>query len=409
MQYTINELYDYLHQKLNTIHDIFNGFFGEDYVDMQEDLSKDTILEKIAYNLELSGIKVYYAKDMYDVKYEITDEILDKLKDITSCNKVYIYVWFPGVTVANEYDRSVNIQDLYAQVAIQYDGSIPYEYYGFKLNRATYTQEQFLSNYMHSHVCDIPKHDFTAFQSPCLGTGPIRGTIATLKNDYDEATWMLFCQELSMYVTVESIQGGPYHRMEHIGTRNILSKYTKYDFSLAGLQPFLYVFNKEILKGFIRYYIKNGHLSISYRNGKFTYGMSFYEYIIDVSNAFIDYYNKYLGDEDTLELCEEQKLIVQALVSNGKFYSQVDQDDSTLTIDRYQGKPVLLFKGKVIKTNIMKEEESEASWVTLLNISTAMYILKNILRTINFRYKNEHNNTTRNKETASTCQRVCYL
>ena len=68
-----------------------------------------------------------------------------------------------------------------------------------------------------SHVHGIPFNRFTDFKSPCLGSGPIKSTVATLALGYDEAIRQLFCLELDKYVRVESIAGIPYRYLEKIG------------------------------------------------------------------------------------------------------------------------------------------------------------------------------------------------
>ena len=226
MKYTVNQLYQHLFEKPLSIYEIFKGFFGEDFVDIQthqgRELTsfKEYLCAKICDENSFSNEAI---EEICNQSFEVTEDQLTDLENTVKDKRFIIYVWWPRVTVTNEYNKSVNIQDLYAKIEIQNDGTIPYECNGFKLNRATYTREQFISGYMHSHINIIPKNNFTQFQIPCLGRGPIISTIGTLKNDYDEATWMLFCQELSMYVTVESISGGPYRRMDNIG--NVFQNY----------------------------------------------------------------------------------------------------------------------------------------------------------------------------------------
>lgn len=415
MKYTVNQLYQHLFEKPLSIYDTFKGFFGEDFVDIQthqgRELSsfKEYLFAKICDEASITnGNK----EEDFNLHFEVSAEQLGELENIAIDKRFIIYVWWSRVTVTNEYDKYVNIQDLYAKIEIQNDGCIPYECAGFLLNRATYTREQFISDYMHSHIQCIPKNDFTKFMEPCLGNGPIKNTIATLKNDYDETTWMLFCQELSVYVTVESISGGPWKKMENIGDITINRLYIDYDFSFARKTYFLDSFSNKNLRDFIQYYLKHGHLSLRYVYGKYTCGMPYYEYIIDISNAFIDYYNKFwCTTSEKLHKCFEKGILKQFVIVNGKFYSEGTGNSYISSLDRYQDKLVLMFKGKEIHTNIIDEtQESEASLTTVIQNEIAMYILQNVLRTINFRYKNEHNNKyRRNQEATPTCERVIYL
>lgn len=409
MQYTVNQLYQYLFEKPMTIYDVFKGFFGEDFVDMQYETGD----EKKVKSYLFARISDEIVEEDFDTPYEVTEECLKNIKNTYRDRRFIIYVWWPTVTVTNEYDRSVNIKDLYAKIEIENDGYIPYECTGFLLNRATYTREQFTSDYMHSHINGIPKNDFSNFQPPCLGSGPIRETISTLKNEYDETTWMLFCQELSMYVTVESIAGGPWRRMENIGNKSLNSEYKDYTFDKADKNHFISVFTNESLKNFIQYYLKHGHLSLRYVNGRFTCGMLYYEYIIDISNAFIDYYNKYLkSTARKLEDCFTYKLLKSVIVADGKFYKEGNDSINVVSLRNYRDKLVLTFKGKEIRTKItdINYGNRESFQTTVINHTLAMYILQRILRTINFRYQNEHNSKPKRKQSiTSACERVFYL
>jgi hypothetical protein len=415
MEYTVNQLYQHLFEKPLSIYDTFKGFFGEDFVDIQthqgRELSsfKEYLFVKICDEASITnGDK----DEDFNLHFEISAEQLVELENIAKDKRFIIYVWWPRVTVTNEYNKSVNIQDLYAKIEIQNDGTIPYECNGFRLNRATYTREQFLSNYMHSHINTIPKNNFTQFQVPCLGRGPIISTIGTLKNEYDEVTWMLFCQELSMYVTVESISGGPYHRMETIGNVPQNLMYSGYSFNYTGKVDFLSLFTNDDLKKFIKYYLKHGHLSLGYMNSAFTWSMPYYEYIIDISNSFIDFYNKYYSTTaGNLDNCFSKGMLKQVIVADGKFYNEGDYNSFDINnFSEYQNKLVLTFKGKEIRTTIINNKQgSEATLTIVISNNVAMFILQKILRTINFRYKNEHNKYRRNQEATPACERVLYL
>ena len=409
MEYTINELFDHLSEKVYTIRDTFIGFFGEDFVDLQEGnsilsfkKSLSSILED-RYNLKLRV-------DMVDhnAYYDISDADMSSLMRLVESYKWTIYVWWPSVTVTNENNRSVTIQDLFAKIEVGTNGRIPYENHGFLLNRATYTKNQFQSNYMHSHIAYIPKHDFTHFEPPCLGHGPIRETILTLKNDYDEALWMLFCQELSMYVTVESLAGGPYMRMEYIGSTSksiiplaFVSVGSYSAFTQSG-------FTYDELEEFIKYYLQHGHLSLIFKEGKFQCGLSPFDYMLDISNAFIDFYNELLSKgQSQLTQCFNEGLLMEVQAAQGKFYRNGNSNISTLSLDSYRGKLVLTFKGKEIRTTIIENNKDEETTLTnILNPSFVMNVLQYILRIINFRFQNGNN---KSNDIASAYQRVCYI
>lgn len=419
MQYTINELYDRLLEKVNNVYDVFKGFFGECHVDLQSLSPEVAIKHRIMHKMSVLGIKeVNLEKNNFDIPFDITDMILEEIESSLSDKRFLIYVWWPSVTVTNENNKSIDIQDLYAKIEIGIDGRIPYENYGFLLNRATYTTEQFSSNYLHSHVRDIPKYNFAEFQEPCMGTGPIRETIGTLKNDYDKLMWMLFCQELSMYVTVESLKGVPYKHLEQVGSSQKLTNFIGYNLNEAGILSFTMSFPTDVLKSFIKYYLEKGHLTLSYKNGNFTFGMPYHEYIIDISNSFIEYYNLCLAStKNKLSSLFLNKLLYNAKLIGNEFYGNTRNNVQGL-FDMYEGKRVLTFKGKEIKTKIIGNvNEEDSHLVILIDHKVAMYILRNILRTINYRYTNEYyrrkknyySGTTTCEVPTPTTKRVIYI
>lgn len=409
MQYTINQLYELLSSKIDNIYEIFKNFFGADNVDIHNRITKAYIVDMLRTYCNLN---IDYKEIESDKSYDITDTALKAMQTRTEVKKATVYVYWKEVTVTNENGRSVNIQDLYAKIDILYDGTIPYENTGFTLNRATYTRDQFLSDYMHSHIKGIPKGDFSVFMNPCLGSGPIKNTIATLKNDYDETMWMLFCQELSMYVTVESLAGIPWRYLENIGTSSILWSHRGYNKD-EGTTVFSSIFySPSSLKRFIEYYLKNGHLSISFKDGQYICGMTYTDYIIDVSNSFIDYYNKYLStNASTLKQCFERGLLYNCIVKDNKFYQSNASSTNTVSLNIYKNQYVLTFKGKLITTDIIDPNNREIANTVIINHCVAMFILNSILKVINFRYRNEHNfySPAAESSAASDYKKVLYI
>lgn len=417
MEYTIDELRNKIFGNVLEVYDVFKNHFGEQYVDLQKIPDDEDIERECSYDSAI---------EKTENKYKVDDSSLADL--IHHYNRYYIiYVWWPQVTITNEHNKSVTIQDLYAQVKINIDGCIPYEFRGFMLNRATYPVIQFLSGYMHSHICSIPKHDFTQFQEPCLGRGPIKETIRTLNNSNDTVMWMLFCEELSRYVTVESLTGRPYQYLEKIGIDYELRHYT--DFESSGENSVISMVNeaysisnshyyldknalKAMIKDFIQYYLQHGHLTISFEFGKFICGMTYYEYMIDVSNSFIDYYNtKLKADDAKKKFLFDSRFLITVFVKNNKFSKIGSVYSNSATIDQYQDKHVLTFKGNDIRTKIIDDDRQKPAETILLNYMCAMYVLDNILKIINYRFKDDRNSkgVSGTETTARTHKTVFYI
>lgn len=414
MQYTINKLRNEAFQQVYQVYKVFQDYFGDNRVDLQG-IPRD---EDITNILKERGISV-----CEDGSYEINEE---ELKDITysMCGTCpFILVYWPQVTVTNENDKSIIIRDLYAKIELDSKGKIPTEKCGFTLNRATYSLEQWNSNYLHSHIPGIPKDNLQDFQRPCLGSGPIINTISSLKadlaEDFDELLWMLFCEELSRYVTVESLQGVPYKYLERVHNGAEFSEYRVFNYGSnclsMGYSLIYSVFNldsQNMLKDFTLYYLKHGRLSLNFKEGEFCIGMSHFDFIIDISNSFIDYFNSHFERKTQAKLCFSKELLIKTLVSNRKFY-RTDVTRSLLDTN-YIGQKVCDFKGHEIKLNIISDEEFIPQETIVLSHKAAMFILYNILKIINYHYSNEYTKRQHNIRSsatlpATTGQRVYYI
>lgn len=381
MQYTINQLRGEIFKEVYQVYKVFQDYFGENFVDLQGIPSDESLLP---VNTTLENFP----------QHDISEEEMEGLVFAQRNVCPFILVYWPKVKVTNENDKSIIIQDLYAKIELDAKGNIPTEARGFRLNRATYPMDQWVCSYLHSHIQCIPKGDLEYFEFPCLGTGPIKDTINSLRaqisEGFDEIRWMLFCEELSRYVTVESLAGIPYNRLENVHLNDCLPDYNSYNENYGNsLTRFTSVFSHETLEGFISYYLQNGHLTINYQNGTFKAGMSYFDYIIDISNAFIEYFNTNFTNKSLVDRCFQSQILVRAKAANGKFYYSEGQRNVT-DVSRYVGKKVCTFKGRDITLNILNVQDGEPIETIILRHGLAMYILNNILKIINYRYTNEH-------------------
>ena len=399
----IEELYSLLMDKPNQVLAIFNDFFGEDKVDMQGFMSVDELkswlsvtpisnyASRESLDMSMGDYNTYSSQPLTNLRGEVLDLVLDQLcsREIvdyigdTRFSSGFILVHFPHVRITNEYNRFVDINHLYAKVGVLHNGSINGY---FSLNRAEYTYLHISSGYMHSHVSTIPTSDFTKFQTPCTGTGPINDTISNLSNEFDSDIWRLFCLELSKYVEVESIAGTPYHRLENLGTSNMgagedvfrVVNQLRYDDSI-----------KEMIKEFVPYFIKQGKLKFNYANGSYSIGMSFTEYILVISNEFIDWYNKKFNNKEwkyTFSTLKRSDVLKEGIIANNKIYYENSRRNVN-SYAAYNGQRMCTFKGKDVLINIVDiNEVKEDNKSIILNTNIALYILSKILRVINYRY-----------------------
>jgi hypothetical protein len=400
----IEELHSLLMDKPNQVLAIFNDFFGEDKVDMQGFISADKLkswldvtpiseyASRELLNMSREDYNTYGRQSLTDLRGKVLDLVLNQLCSGWMVDSIgqkkfgsgFILVHFPHVRITNEYNRFVDINHLYAKVKVLHNGSMNGY---FALNRAEYTYLHISNGYMHSHVSGIPTSDFTQFQTPCTGTGPINDTMSNLSREFDSDIWKLFCLELSKYVEVESIAGIPYYRLENLGTSNmstiesVFKVINHLDYYRDGIE--------EMIKDFVSYFIKQGKLKFNYANGSYSIGMSFTEYMLVISNEFIDWYNKKFNNKEleyTFDTLKRKGVLKEGIIANNKIYYENSRRNVN-SYAAYNGKRMCTFKGVDVLINIVDlNEVKEDNKSIILNTNIALYILSKILRVINYRY-----------------------
>lgn len=402
----IEELYNSLMDKPLRVLGIFNDFFGEDKVDMQGYWSLDKFkswmnIEPLStyipdgniVSMNMNDWSMYKTGSITDLPGDQVEKVVNVLTNTTvkerignaKFNGIFILVHFPHVRVTNEHDRFVDINHLWAKVKVSYNGTLNG---GFTLNRSEYTLLHIRSHYMHSHISSIPTGDFTQFQNPCTGRGPINGTISALNRDYDEDMWNMFCLELSKYVTVESVAGVPYNYLEKLGTNDMEVGVDKF---ITYLSPNYYgdTLSTDKMRDFVRHFINTKKLKFNYVNGSYSIGMSLPEYIILISNEFISWYNDLFNKGEvtnTFDNLKTKELLRECIIDNGKIYYDRDRNNVN-NYAQYIGKKVCVFKGREITVDItdIAEVRNENKSI-ILNTQTALYILNIILKVLNYRY-----------------------
>ena len=404
----IEELYNSLMDKPLRVLGIFNDFFGEDKVDMQGYWSLDKFkswmnIEPlstyipdgniVSMNMDMNDWSMYKTWSITDLPGDQVEKVVNVLTNTTvkerignaKFNGIFILVHFPHVRVTNEHDRFVDINHLWAKVKVSYNGTLNG---GFTLNRSEYTLLHIRSRYMHSHISSIPTGDFTRFQNPCTGSGPINGTISALNKDYDEDMWNMFCLELSKYVTVESIAGAPYNYLEKLGTNDMEVGVDRF---ITYLSPNYYgnTLSTDKLRDFVRHFINTKKLKFNYVNGSYSIGMSLPEYIILISNEFISWYNDLFNKGEvtnTFDNLKTRELLRECIIDGGKIYYDRGRNNVN-NYAQYIGKKVCVFKGREITVDItdIAEVRNENKSI-ILNTQTALYILNIILKVLNYRY-----------------------
>lgn len=433
----LHSIYDELMEKPNRIREIFEDFYDAGRIDMQGFLTYEEFKERLNsvpldtyFHIECPEVSELNKEDKSMVatlmKEGAGSQLLFSDSAITmvflplikSCvgnkwfNEIFVLVHFPHVRITNEYDRFIDITHLWAKVGFNWEGKGK-GYFG--LNRSEYPIIQFRSNYLHSHVANIPTNDFTHFASPCTGSGPINSTMSTLSVDFDDAIWQLFCLELDRYVRVESIAGVPYHRLEQIGTEQLGAGIDHFQMkTLFGDCPVSNFWNNKSER-FTKHLLESKVLSFNYQNNQYGLAMSWIEFIVAISNSFIEWYNKEYNEgtvTENYDMLISERIIREAIIQDGKVYYIENRRSTSLDeFNRYIGEKICTFKGQDITLNItgITPSEDTNNKAIVLNLNYAELILGGILRFLNYSYGKENNTGEGSEETASSNSTKRYL
>lgn len=401
------EEYLFSQDKINDIFQIFKDCYGEDKVDIQLNTSLEQCISLLSdmplsdftlnsghfialRNCSKDKIKNLTAKYKKD-----KDTCIKKFIEVNSIS-VYIIVYFPKITVTNEYDESIDIEEVYIRVPINHRGEMASS---FEIIRTKYSYDQYESGYMHSHAHGGITKTSRDWRSMCLGSGPLVTTTHTLKNNYDLDIWRLFCIELDEYLKVESVAGVPYIRMNRVGNNNDLYAYNITNSGYHDIQYKIHQCSplfKDFLKLFILKICSNEHY-FSFRDNDIHLAINNEQFAIVISKYFIKYCN-----------CrnKEAEVNIDSIISN--FMVKVKRDVSGFlryfrqtNLFNYTDEPqsdtkALTFKGqdKYVKIDT-KVETSQNKEIYLLNPDLVSQVLNYLLKVIN--YGNTKEFTTNSK------------
>lgn len=290
---------------------------------------------------------------------------------------ITILIYYPEITITNEFGRSTIIKDVYIKLNVDYSGKLINSFY---INRATYTIKEYASCYVHSHAPRLDQANPTIFRTMCLGSGPIIRTINNLINNFNKDFWQLFCFELHKYLQTESLSGGPYIRLENIGIDN--SSYY-YNYSLTYIDDYnTNLFTKEQLKDFYKYVINSKKLIFNYTNEQYDIGLNHINYIVLISNLFIEWVNKNIDITQNFY----NTLLLNSFLVKVKVSEYEIQKIKTIHVTTNNDVQICTFKNNPIYLNIIDEDSEQENYTLILNTPFLSYFTTQILKIINYGY-----------------------
>lgn len=309
---------------------------------------------------------------------------------ISQNSTAYLYIRFPKVTVTNEDDKSVDIDELYVLVPIYENGTLRRD---FSMVRSSYPIIQWLSGYSHSHLPRLNTDRVPHFNYPCLGSGPLGPTQSKLKHEFNIDMWGLFAFELEKYVTQESLLGGPYIKLESIGKNSKANEIKLYYKNVLD-----YSYDNIDLKDFLKSYCRHTNLNISYKEGQYNLGITDVNFVISLSNYFIKWYNNKVAEGvycTTLFNLLDYNMLNKVIIDGNKVYSDaaiqnldsIERLEGTHLTRSYDSDKDFIFKGKPVTLHIDGNLNLKSkNYTLLLNTDICSYMLTKILEIINNKY-----------------------
>lgn len=361
------DLYNNYKSNIENVYEVFVSVFKEPYVE-----------------LKLSA-------EFSEIANKIPDTLSDADAFIKSILKGEIIVWFPKVTVENEYGKKHDIYDLFVKIEITSLGTMQHS---FEIKRTSFSIAELKIGYVHSHTPSKRNiSSIKVFDHVCLGTGPIRNTISRLRFDNDENLWLLFCTELGLYVRTESLAGGPYIRMSQLGNGNLL-KFT--DFNTPILCRILDSREaKTNIKKAARLLLEKGELKFSYYKNRYCLGETFNDVLIKTGKLVKDF------------------PVTTNVTFDGKDFKKYEETDSAIPewFRPLNNTVAFMFNGKEIKFKVIDSEEKQEPF-EVIHPDFIRETLNIILLILNNYYKNDANDVTRNngstEETQSNRKHIKY-
>ena len=301
-----------------------------------------------------------------------------------------ITVRFPHIVIENENGNTHDIYDLFMRVRINAYGLI---FGDLQMARQTFSRDEIISGYLHSHYPSFKNQDsIVQFLNPCLGRGPIVGTLKTLKKVSSRFAWELMCCELGKYVRVESLSGGPYIRMSAISS-NGGSREKEWNF---GCGPVSLPYYKPA-KQYAAWLLSKNLLKFRYVGGRIDFTLNDYELEI----LFTKHFKEFWKDTYQKESPGSSGAFIERVVDTGNSFLNNTSSSGKNVPSTFNGAPLFKFKGEDLKLRVLNMGTTIRK-VKVLNRQMCSKMASDICFTINYYYGKKKETSNRKEDKSSS-------
>lgn len=362
---------------IQKITEVFEDHFGKENVELQLRPCKEQFLgefdlmgtDSISEHASLQEVSHIWQKTVGQMSY--------------SSHFWGIVVYRPKVTITNEDQDSIDIEDLYAIIPLGSNGlmaSYPIYYL-----RTTYSRAQWNSDYLHSHTPSVDIYNVRTPKNVCIGSGPINNIISILNhNTIDERPfnynlWRVFTTQLEQIMRVESLSGGPYMYLTDISNNG----YDEITFSSSATAKYVmptHFSGEKMLAAFINSFLTDARIHFILQDNQILIAESQIEFI----DILTDYYLRW--QNLVLETTHETPILFDlkpCAIKGNKLYRYTQREDKP-----WEEINIITFKGVTHKLLVYGDVDTENTKY-YIEIQQAQALYEAITRWANFRYENQ--------------------
>lgn len=397
----------------------FIDFYGEENVEVKYSVVNNIVLfiqnllsygDITEYQLSDRIKRIDKAENKEECKEEV-DYIMDNIDSISAFlstkiddkeqyygGTVSVIVYFKELTIKNEREETTKIYDVFVKNIFSLRGRIITK---FMLTKTTYTREQFIHGYIHSHVpklCTEREQNALQFQSFCLGKGPIARTTAIHREKaFDKDSLLLYITEMDECLKVESLAGIPYIYMNKSKGEEAIALIPRiikvYDEFGLDREDNAY---KDIIK-FVVFILKGDYIPFSIVNDRVLINMSGIKYVKLLSRLALIFINSKIELAESTGRTVDKTSLVRYMV---KFFVQgyLKRDTvygyktGSLKNEAKIMKENFVFKGKVFNFKIIEDNKDKPESDYFLKMNIVNVITKLLLAYKNCNYVPSYNN-----------------